>query len=229
MKLYGLQKLTLLDYPGHTACTVFTGGCNFRCPFCHNAPLVTTIDHTQVLEDTEFFRFLAKRKGILDGVCISGGEPLLQPDITDFIKEIKRMGFLVKLDTNGSFPEKLQALLSEDLVDFVAMDIKNSLEKYAVTAGVAVDTAAIEKSMDLLLSCKSAYEFRTTVVRQLHTEEDIEKIALRISGAKAFFLQNFVNSGNLIAEGFSAHDAETLIRMRNCAIRHVPSAALRGI
>ena len=229
MRIHGLQKLTLLDYPGHTACTVFTAGCNFRCPFCHNAALVTEIDAAAFTEKEEFFRFLQKRQGILDGVCITGGEPLLQPDIELFMRKIKDLGFAVKLDTNGTFPERLESIIGQGLADYVAMDIKNCLEKYSLTAGVETDTAAIEKSMDLLLGGNIEYEFRTTVVKQLHVVDDIEKIAMRIRGAKRYFLQNFVDSGNLIADGFSAHDAENMEKMRLCAAGHVPSCALRGI
>ncbi len=228
MKLYGLQKLTLLDFPGRTACTVFTGGCNYRCPFCHNALLVTKIDPTATMDEEEFFSFLKKREGILDGVCITGGEPLLQPDLESFIRRIKDMGFLVKLDTNGSFPDRLAHLIGEGLLDFVAMDIKNSLEKYSMTAGAEVDTAAIEKSIDLLLSGKVNYEFRTTVTNELHTEEDILHIASRIRGAKAYFLQNFVDSGNLIGNGFSPVSDENMIRMRSRVQEVVPRAAIRG-
>lgn len=229
MKICGLQKLTLLDYPGHTACTVFTGGCNFRCPFCHNAGLVTAIDPASVIAEDEFFAFLEKRRGVLDGVCITGGEPMLQLELAAFMERIKSMGFLVKLDTNGSFPNRLRALIDAGLLDYVAMDVKNCLEKYSLTAGAAVDTAAIEKSIDLLLSGGVDYEFRTTVVRELHTEEDIEKIAARIRGAKRFFLQNFVNSENLIGENFSAHTPENMERMRLRAVRYIPNTVLRGI
>lgn len=229
MKIFGLQKLTLLDFPGHTACTVFTGGCNFRCPFCHNAGLVTDINPASVLEEDVFFDFLEKRQGILDGVCITGGEPLLQPDIESFMHRCKAMGFLVKLDTNGSFPDRLENLLRKGCVDYVAMDVKNCLEKYSLTAGTEVDTASIEKSIDLLLRGDVDYEFRTTVVRELHEEEDIEKLAGRIRGAERFFLQNFVNSENLIGKGLSAHTPENMEKMRLCAARHVPETALRGI
>lgn len=229
MKLYGLQKLTLLDYPGHTACTVFTGGCNFRCPFCHNAGLVTRIDPTATMEEEAFFAFLEKRRGILDGVCITGGEPLMQPDIRPFIEKIKNLGFGVKLDTNGSFPDKLEELIDGGLIDYVAMDVKNAIDKYSETAGVAVDTDAIEKSLDLLLEGRVDYEFRTTVVKELHTEEDIEKIASRIRGAKRFFLQNFVNSENLIGTGLSAHTPESMERMRLLATSYIQNVALRGI
>ena len=229
MKIYGLQKLTLLDYPGHTACTVFTGGCNFRCPFCHNAGLVTTVGAEPAIAETDFFALLEKRRGVLDGVCITGGEPLIQPDIAAFIGKIRGLGYRVKLDTNGSFPEKLQELTEAGLVDYVAMDVKNCLEKYSLTAGVEIDTGLIEKSIDLLLSDVVDYEFRTTVVRELHTEEDIEKIAVRIRGAKRFFLQNFVNSGNLIGEGLSAHTPENMEKMRLRATPYIPNTVLRGI
>ncbi len=229
MKIFGLMKLTLLDYPGHTACTVFTGGCNFRCPFCHNAPLVTAPIATQEIEEEDFFSFLNKRKGILDGVCITGGEPLLQPDIAEFIRKIRAEGFQIKLDTNGSFPEKLVALSKEGLLDYVAMDIKNTAEKYSLTAGAEVDIAAVSESIDFLLSGRIPYEFRTTIVDPLHTVEDIEKIARRIRGATGYFLQNFVDSGNLIGEGMRAHAPESMIRMRDCARRWVPGTEIRGL
>lgn len=229
MQFYGLQKLTLLDFPGHTACTVFTGGCNFRCPFCHNAGLVTEIDPASAKDETVFFDFLEKRRGVLDGVCITGGEPLLQLELAAFMERIKSLGFLVKLDTNGSFPNRLRALISAGLVDYVAMDVKNCLEKYSLTAGTAVDTEPIEKTIDLLLSGVVDYEFRTTVVRELHTEADIEKIAARIQGAKRFFLQNFVNSENLIGRNFSAHTPENMERMRVLAASYIQDTALRGI
>lgn len=225
----GLQKMTLLDYPGKVACTVFLQGCNFRCPFCHNAGLVTRIDPTATMEEEAFFAFLEKRRGILDGVCITGGEPLMQPDIRPFIEKIKNMGFYVKLDTNGSFPDKLKELIDGGLIDYVAMDVKNAIDKYSETAGVAVDTDAIEKSLDLLLEGRVDYEFRTTVVKELHSEEDIEKIASRIRGAKRFFLQNFVNSENIIGEGFTAHTPENMERMRLLATSYIQNVDLRGI
>lgn len=229
MKICGLAKLTLLDYPGHTAATVFTGGCNFRCPFCHNAPLVTAPVSMQTIEEEDFFSFLNKRKGILDGVCITGGEPLLMPDISEFIRKIRAEGFKIKLDTNGSFPKKLAALLDEGLLDYVAMDIKNTPPKYSLTAGAEVDLVAISESIGTLLSGRVPYEFRTTIVDPLHTVEDIETIARRIEGAAGYFLQNFVDSGNLIGEGLRAHTPESMIRMRDCARRWVPNAEIRGL
>lgn len=231
MKLYGLQKMTLLDFPEHVACTVFTGGCNLRCPFCHNALLVTQLDDSSVIYDDEFFAFLQKRKGLLDGVCITGGEPLMQPDIEEFIIKIKQLGFKVKLDTNGCFLEKLKALVEKNLLDFVAVDIKNSKEKYALTVGINnFDVSPIEQTVDFLLSQnKVDFEFRTTVCSPLHEIEDVEKIALWIKGTKHYYLQNFVDSGNLIGENVTSLDKETLNKMLKEAQSIIPSAQVRGI
>ena len=176
MKINGFQKLTLLDFPEKMACIVFTAGCNFRCPFCHNASLVTHIDDTLVYREEEIFEYLKKRKGLLEGVCISGGEPLLQPDMEEFIIKVKELGYLVKLDTNGSFPDKLISLVNKGLIDYVAMDIKNCKEKYPLTAGVSnLNIEDIEKSVTFLLGGTVDYEFRTTVATGLHEIEDIEK------------------------------------------------------
>lgn len=201
MQINGFQKLTLLDFPEKTACIVFTAGCNFRCPFCHNASLVTHIDNSYNVSEEEVFSYLEKRKGLIEGVCISGGEPLLQPDIKEFIKKVKNLGYAVKLDTNGSSPQKLIDLVNSGLVDYVAMDIKNSKEKYALTVGINnLNMADIEKSVEFLLSSKVAFEFRTTVTDGLHEIEDIEKIADWIGGADKYFIQNFTDSGDIIAE-----------------------------
>lgn len=230
MKIYGLQKLTLLDYPKKTACTIFTGGCNFRCPFCHNALLVTDIDNSNTYTEEEILDFLAKRKGLLDGVCITGGEPLMQNDIAEFIKKIKELGYKVKLDTNGTFPEKLAELLKNRLVDYVAMDIKNSKEKYAETAGIKnINLSDIEKSINLLKSSDVDYEFRTTVVKEFHTEADIEKIAEWIKGAKSYFLQNFEDSGNLIGENLTPVGKQILDKMKTQAKAFVQNTQIRGI
>lgn len=230
MKFYGLQKLTLLDYPGKTACTVFTGGCNFRCPFCHNASLVTDIDGADTYSEEEILDFLSKRTGLLDGVCITGGEPLMHSDIASFIKNVKDMGYKVKLDTNGTFPERLKELLEKHLVDYVAMDIKNSSEKYAATAGTEnISLSDIEKSINILKSSDVDYEFRTTVVREFHTEEDIIKIARWIKGAKKYFLQNFEDSGNLIGENMNAVPKEVLENMKNSAKAFVENTQIRGV
>lgn len=229
MKILGFQKMTLLDFPRRVACTVFTGGCNFRCPFCHNAPLVTQINEKEISKD-EIFSFLKKRVGILDGVCITGGEPLLNDEIFEFAREIKKMGYGIKLDTNGSFPDKLSAMLEEGLCDYVAMDIKNSREKYELTCGEKrVNVDDIDKSIKILLKGTVDFEFRTTVVKEFHTPEDIEKIAEWINPASKYFLQNFEDSGNLICGGLSAHSAETLEKMKNIASSFLPNVQIRGI
>ena len=219
MLINGLQKLSLLDYPEKLAATVFTGGCNLRCPFCHNASLVTRFSECERISEDEVFSFLEKRKGLLDGVCITGGEPLLQEDLADFIIKVRELGFLVKLDTNGTSPEKLDSLIRRSLVDYVAMDIKNSFDKYPVTVGIPdYNPAPAFESAKLLLRGSVPYEFRTTLVRGLHTEEDIEKIGRSLAGAKDYFLQNFEDSGDLVGfgrnmpevslEGFSAQEME---------------------
>lgn len=230
MNISGFQKLTLLDYPNHVACTVFTGGCNLRCPFCHNALLVTKLDKNAFIDEEEIFSLLKKRKGVLDGVAITGGEPLLQKDIKDFIYKVKSLDFLVKLDTNGTFPAELEGLIDEKLVDYVAMDIKNCKEKYAFTSGLErMDITSVEKSVDILLGGEVDYEFRTTVVRQFHTVEDIEKISEWIKGAKNYYLQDFVDSGNLIGGGFSSVGKEELLKMQKTAKKRLPSTFVRGV
>ncbi len=230
MNIQGLQKLTLLDYPGHVACTVFLGSCNFRCPFCHNALLVTREDENAGgMTDEDFFSFLKKRKGILDGVCITGGEPLLNSDIFEFIKKIRSYGLLVKLDTNGSMPDRLEALLDAGLVDYVAMDIKNAPTKYALTAGVDEYPAEIERSIDIIIKKAPEYEFRTTVVRELHEKENIIKIANRIKNAKKYFLQSYVDSGDIISSGFSAYSPTEMLEILENTRKILPCTALRGI
>ncbi len=220
--------MTLLDFPGKVACTVFTGGCNFRCPFCHNALLVTE-DFKAEFSEAEVLSFLEKRKGLLDGVCITGGEPLLQQDIADFTEKIKAMGYAVKLDTNGSFPEKLKELVNRGLIDYVAMDMKNSMEKYALTAGSNESILPrIEESIDFLLSGAVDYEFRTTVVKEFHSVSDIAAAAERIKGAKRYFLQYFEDSGGLISDGLHPADKETMEQMKISAQVHIPKTAIRG-
>ena len=230
MRIDGLQKMTLLDFPGKVACTVFTGGCNFRCPFCHNALLVTKLPEKPDYTEDEILSFLEKRVGLLDGVAITGGEPLLNPDIGDFIRKIRDMGYAVKLDTNGSFPERLKAIVGEGLVDYVAMDIKNRREKYAETIGLKnLDLSKIEESIEFLKSGAVDYEFRTTVVKQFHTVEDIRAAAEWISGAKRYFLQNFVDSGELICGDVCGVDKETMLKMKSAAADFVPQTEIRGI
>ena len=222
--------MTLLDFPGKVACTVFTGGCNFRCPFCHNALLVTKLPEKPDYTEDEILSFLEKRVGLLDGVAITGGEPLLNPDIADFIRKIRDMGYAVKLDTNGSFPERLKAIVGEGLVDYVAMDIKNRREKYAETIGFKnLDLSKIEESVEFLKSGAVDYEFRTTVVEQFHTVEDIRAAAEWISGAKRYFLQNFVDSGELICGDVCGVDKETMLKMKSAAADFVPQTEIRGI
>ncbi len=230
MKLLGLQKLTLLDYPGKMACTVFTGGCNFRCPFCHNSPLVVNPQEQDILPKEDFFAFLQGRRGLLDGVCVSGGEPLIQPDIEEFISKIKGMGFLVKLDTNGSYPETLKSLIDKKLVDYVAMDIKNCKEHYFQTSGTdKIDLARMEKSADLLMKGHVPYEFRTTVVRELHTAEDFEKIGQWLSPNSPYFLQGFVDSGDIIGAGFSGYAKEDMEKFAKILRKTLKNVEIRGM
>ena len=230
MIINGFQKLTLLDYPGRVACTIFTAGCNMRCPFCHNASLVTHIDSENTFSVDEVLDYLKKRQGILEGVCITGGEPLLQPDIKEFIAEIKKLGYSVKLDTNGTFPEKLKELVNEGLVDYVAMDIKNNKAKYKETAGINnLDLSKIEESVDFLINSNIDFEFRTTIVNEFHTVEDIQDIVVWIKGAHKYFLQNFVDSGDLIGQDLNPVTLDTLRVMREKATEFIPCVELRGI
>lgn len=229
MLIKGLQKTTLLDFPGKVACTVFTGGCNFRCPFCHNASLVTAPDTVESISEDTFFSFLAKRKGILDGVCVTGGEPTLSPDLLDFCRRIKDMGYALKLDTNGTRPDLLRQMIEEGLVDYVAMDIKNDRDHYAETCGLPSFPKGVEESMELLLNGSLPYEFRTTVVHPLHDPERIGALAEWIRGAKAYFLQVFIDSGDLIGEGLSAPTEAEAKEMLAAAKRYIPHASLRGI
>lgn len=229
MILKGLQKTTLLDFPEKVACTVFTGGCNMRCPFCHNASLVISLNENSDISEKEFFDFLSKRKNILDGVCITGGEPLLQKDIEAFMKKIKDMGFALKLDTNGSFPDKLRSIIDKGLVDYVAMDIKNSRKKYPMTAGIDIDLSKISESIALLINGGTPYEFRTTVVKELHSAEDMVSISEWISGTKAYYLQSFTDSGDIIASGLSAYSPDEMKSILTLVQKNIPSAKLRGI
>ena len=232
MLISGLQKLTLLDYPGHVACTVFTAGCNFRCPFCHNAPLVLPerIEGDPNGEET-VLQFLKKRQGILDGVAITGGEPLLQRDMADFLRKIRDLGYSVKLDTNGSFPDRLIELVEEGLVDRVAMDIKNSPALYAQTVGLReMDLRPIERSKDFLLEGRVDYEFRTTVVKGLHTAESLQEAAEWIRGAAEYHLQQFKDSGDIIAiDGLGAFSDEEMRALADRIRPIVPTVSLRGV
>ena len=231
MILTGLQKLTLLDYPGAVACTIFTGGCNGRCPFCHNSSLVLPDRIESRLTEEDALQFLQKRKGLLDGVAISGGEPLLQPDLADFLRRIKDLGYKIKMDTNGFFPDRLRKVVEEGLADRIAMDVKNAPDRYPETVGLAnPDMGAVTASKEYLLAFGGDYEFRTTVVRGLHRREDIAEAARWIAGAREYYLQQYVDSGDILqAEGLEAYTPEQMEQFRIAAARYVPSVQLRGV
>ena len=230
MVIQGLQKLTLLDYPGKVACTIFTAGCNFRCPFCHNASLVVDTYKNKEIKLDDIFAFLKKRMGVLDGVCVTGGEPLIQPDIEPFLRRIKDMGYAEKLDTNGSFPDKLKRLVDEKLVDYVAMDIKNSQESYGKTIGIQdYDIRNIHRSVQYLLSDAVPYEFRTTVVLEFHQRSDFESIGRWIKGAQRYYLQQFVDSGDLIREGLHGYDKVIMEQALEVVSKYVQAAEIRGL
>lgn len=232
MKVTGIQKLTLLDYPGVVACTVFTAGCNFRCPFCHNAMLVLPeqIDD-ECLTDDEVFGFLKKRRGVLDGVAVTGGEPLLHADMPEFLARVKELGYKIKFDTNGSNPELLSEIVKNKLVDRVAMDIKNAPEEYARTIGLkSFDIAPVERSKEMLLRGDIDYEFRTTVVKGIHTKESLIGAAKWIEGAKEYYLQQFKDSGNLILpDGLSAYDEKQMHALADAVRDYVPTVEVRGV
>ncbi len=231
MLLKGLQKLTLLDYPGKMACTVFTGGCNFKCPFCHNASLVISerVKESSTLPEEEFFAHLAKRRGILEGVCITGGEPTLSQDLVPFLYKIKDMGFLVKLDTNGYRPDTLASVIDSGCADYIAMDIKNSKEKYGITVGIPMlDLKPIEESVHILMSSKVDFEFRTTLTKELHTEDDIIRIGEWLRGDEKYFLQTFKDSGDLISAAFSGYDESETKSLLKVLKTYIPSAEIRG-
>ncbi len=229
MKLSGMQKLTLLDFPGKMASTLFTPGCNFLCPFCHNSTLVTDIDEHFITTE-EVLKFLKTRRGILEGVCITGGEPLLQKDIEDFMREIKDLGFLVKLDTNGSFPQKLENIINLGLVDYVAMDVKNSPELYAETIGkTAFDLSSVNESIELLKEGRVAYEFRTTVTKNFHNLKSLLQIADWISGCDNYYLQQFVDSGQLIDKAITGYTDDELKALYIEVKKQLPCTQLRGV
>lgn len=229
MKICGLQKTTLLDFPGHVAATVFTGGCNFRCPFCHNSDLLENGAPAAFSED-EVLSFLSKRTGVLEGVAITGGEPTLQPDLEAFIRKIKSMGYLVKLDTNGYRPKVLKHLVSEGLIDYAAMDIKSSKERYGTVSGISgLILKPVEESVEFLKSGAVEYEFRTTVVKELHSARDFWQIGQWISGCPRYFLQNFTDSGNVLEKGYSGCTKEELLSFAEIVRPFVGDVALRGI
>lgn len=226
MIISGIIKLSLLDYPEHVGCTLFSPGCNFKCPFCHNSSLV--YGTAQPLDIEEIFTFLSKRKGVLDAVTLSGGEPLLQDGVEPFLRRIKDMGYLVKVDTNGTNPDKLLKIIKEGLVDYVAMDLKNRLEKYTLTAGVPLNIDAVIKSAEILNSGIVDSEFRTTVVKQFHEKGDIAALASRFKPHK-YFLQHFVDSGDIIESGLSACDKDEMEAFKREAEPFCSSVEIRGI
>lgn len=229
MKLCGLQKTTLLDYPGHVAATIFLGGCNFRCPFCHNSELLGN-DAEEAYSRDEILKFLNQRKGILEGVCITGGEPTLTPDLEDFIREIRALGLLVKLDTNGSRPEVLKALAGNGLLDYVAMDIKAGRDNYPRVAGVpGLSMEPIKESAAFLMGGCLPYEFRTTVVKGLHTAADFEDIGKWLAGCSRYFLQNYVDSDQVLCPGFESYTKEELLHFSDILKGTIPEVSLRGI
>ena len=229
----GLQKLTLLDFPGKVACTVFLAGCNYRCPFCHNAQLLSGKPEALMTEDA-FFAFLESRKGLLEGVCVSGGEPTLTPGLETFIGKIKALGFAVKLDTNGSRPELLKALAEKGLLDYVAMDVKSSREGYAAATGVAADLTAVEESLRFLISGSLPYELRTTLVAQLHTAETMEAmgrwLADLVPGKKPanLFLQSFVDRDTVAFSGLTAPTENTILQYQSVLSPFVTNVTIRN-
>ena len=230
IKFYGLQKLTLLDYPGNMAATVFTGGCNFRCPFCHNRSLVFLNENDSEISQDDIIEYLSLRGKVLDGICLTGGEPLLHAGTKNFIKKVRDIGLKVKLDTNGSNFEALKELIDEKLVDYVAMDIKNCPTKYSQTIGlVNFDLSEVEKSKNYLLENHVDYEFRTTVVKNFHNLEDIEELGKWIKGAKHYYLQNFEDHGTCIEEGLSAVEEDDLKKMKQVVEPYVEYVKIRGI
>lgn len=239
MRIAGIQKLSLLDYPGRIACTVFLPGCNFRCPFCHNASIVLNDGSERFLtgfSSAELYDFLEARKGKLEAVCISGGEPMLQPELKEMIRTIRQLGYRIKLDTNGSFPERLEELFSEGLLDYVAMDVKNSPKCYAQTTGCLPELMEkllpqIDRSIGLLKESGVEYEFRTTVVEEYHTEESMTELAQWLEGASRYYLQQFEDSGHLLAGTQTLHALpEKQMQQLLEQIRpYIPAAALRGV
>lgn len=229
MKIHGLQKMTLLDYPGKVACTVFLGGCNFRCPYCHNFELVDG-SAPAVMDSDELLAFLGTRRGLLDGVAVTGGEPCLHAGLPGLLSQIRDMGFAVKLDTNGCFPDVLAAVVGQGLVDYVAMDVKNGPSKYARSAGLAtLDLSPVLASIGVLLGGGVDYEFRTTVVAELHDENDFHEIGKMIAGARRYFLQSFVDRDTVPFSGFHSPSAEQLELFARIASAYVPATELRGI
>jgi pyruvate formate lyase activating enzyme len=235
MQINGFNKTTLLDYPGHLAATIFLGSCDFRCPFCHNASLVISPMKQPCIPTDEILAVLIKRKNVLEGVCISGGEPTLQDDLPSFIEQIKKLNLKVKLDTNGNNPTMIQELIDHTLIDYIAMDIKNSKDNYIETIGKTDFSNSstimnhIEKSVDIIKSSTIDYEFRTTVVKELHSDRNFVEIGKWIQGARKYFLQSYIDSGNTIQSGFSAYSKPELEHFKTLVEPYVNTVEIRGI
>ena len=228
MNIAGLQKTTLLDYPGKVACTVFLPGCNLRCPFCHNGSLVLG-PGGEGLSTDGLFAFLSKRRGVLDGVCVTGGEPTLYPDLPELLAQIRAMGYAVKLDTNGTNPQMLRRILEQGLADYVAMDIKGSPRQYPALCGGIDALDAVRQSAALLMGAGVDYEFRTTCVHPFHTPEDMALIGQWLTGAERYFLQGFVDSGDMVGQGVWALSKKEMEALRQAVLPHIPDAQLRGV
>lgn len=229
MTINGMQKLTLLDYPGNVACLIFTQGCNFRCPFCHNSGLLDMNNNCEKIDEKEVFKYLEKRRGLLDGVCISGGEPLLQKDIEDFIRKVKDLGYKVKLDTNGSSPKKLKQLIEDGLIDYVAMDIKNDFLNYDRTAGMCTNIDNIKKSIEIIENSNIEYEFRTTIVKQFHDIGKLEKIIQYIGPNARYYIQNYQDCSSVLQRGLNGFDNEELLNIKNTLGVKYPNLVVRGV
>ena len=237
MRISGLQKLTLLDFPGYVAAIVFLGGCNFRCPFCQNSPLVLSPEAQPAISEEEFAAFLRKRSGVLDGICVSGGEPTLYRELPEFLASIKEAGYRVKLDTNGTNPEMLEALLQEGLVDYVAMDVKAGRANYARVCEPVASLPAplllekVSRSVHLLMQSSIDYEFRTTVVKGLHCAADFEDIGSWLSGCRHYYLQSFRDCPEVLQanHSFSAFSGQELQEFLQLVKKKIPQAALRGV
>lgn len=230
MYIQGFNKTSLLDYPGHLAAVIFTPGCNYRCPFCHNTDLVLSGMTDGEYDEEYILSVLKKRRNILEGVCITGGEPTLQPDLINFIGKVRELGLKVKLDSNGYRPDVLAEIIDNKLVDYIAMDIKNSPSKYALTCGITnLHMENILKSIDILKNGDVDYEFRTTIVRELHDKEALLEAATLIRGCKRYFLQSYIDSGNILEDGYSAYSAAELITLKEAVADIIPNVALRGV
>lgn len=230
MKIYGLNKTTLLDYPGKVAATIFLGGCNFRCPFCQNSSLVLNPSAQPEIPVKEVLSFLKKRKGILDGVCITGGEPTLSPDLPELLQEIRTLGYPIKLDTNGTHPDLLKTLTEQNLIQMTAVDIKACPDNYPALCGlVHPELDAVKETVEFLKNGTLDYEFRTTVIRELHSEKDFIEIGQWLTGAKAYYLQAYRDSEEVLQPGFSSYTRKELEHFREILKRTIPLVELRGI